>query len=265
MNAEAAVAEQGHNEPPTETAPLHDRLHEDHAGLIERRDALLGSIERAPTEITDEETAKKAADFVGEQLDKFLKRSKAVFEDEKTPFLHAGRVCDTFKHFLMDDVEDGKKKLNSVRKKWADAKAAEERRRREDVARQQREEAERLEREAAEKAVAMVSQDDLDAAAAAEEAARQAALDAEKAERAAFAKPAELGRTRGDYGGMTTLKQFWNFRNLDRAAIDLEALRQHLPTDALEKAVRSYINANKDTLKVGERLAGVEIFEDTRL
>jgi hypothetical protein len=64
---------------------------------------------------------------------------------------------------------------------------------------------------------------------------------------------------------MTTLKQFWNFRDLDRAAIDLEALRQHLPTDALEKAVRSYINANKDALLAGERLAGVEIFEDTRL
>jgi hypothetical protein len=38
-----------------------------------------------------------------------------------------------------------------------------------------------------------------------------------------------------------------------------------LPTDALEKAVRSYINANKDALLAGERLAGVEIFEDTRL
>jgi phage host-nuclease inhibitor protein Gam len=233
--------------------------------LIERRDKLLGGIGRSPDEITAEETAKNMADFVSGQVDPFLKNAKAMHVSEKAPFLTAGRTCDAFLHALIDDMEAGKKRLNAVRKKWADAKAAEERRRREDVARQEREEAERLAHEAAEKAAAMVSQDDLDAAAAAEEAAAQARRDAEKAEQAAAAKPAELGRTRGDYGGMTTLKQFWNFRDLDRAAIDLEALRQHLPTDALEKAVRSYINANKDALLAGERLAGVEIFEDTRL
>ena len=65
---------------------------------------------------------------------------------------------------------------------------------------------------------------------------------------------------------MTTLKRFWNWRDLDRNTIDLEALRQHLPSEAIEQAVRSWIKANKEDLEKGAiKLRGVELFEDTRL
>lgn len=260
--SEAAVLT---NNPPSDADPLRDRLHDDHADLIKRRDELLGAIERAPKIIEDEETAGKMADFVNVQLSKFLKRAKAVHEDEKAPFLAAGRTVDSFWHSLADEIEKGKKALDVTRKAYADKKAAEERRRREEEARKAREEQQRLEREAAERAAALREEEDLEAALAAEEAAKQARLAAETAAREAAAKPAELGRTRGEYGGITTLKQFWNFADIDRAKIDLESLRQHIPTDALEKSVRSWINANKDALKDGKRLAGVRVFEDTRL
>ena len=75
-----------------------------------------------------------------------------------------------------------------------------------------------------------------------------------------------MGKSRGDYGGQTTLKQFWNFDPIvDRARVDLDALRDHLPADALEKAVRSWIKGNDDALRQGATLGGVRIFEDTRL
>ena len=48
-----------------------------------------------------------------------------------------------------------------------------------------------------------------------------------------------------------------NGHTLDRETIDLEALRPHLPTQALEQAVRSFIRAG------GRKLEGVRIFENT--
>ena len=266
-DAQTAEPGPGHNLPPADADALLTRLTETHAGLIERRDELLRSIKRAPTNIEegDEDLAGKMADFVSGQIDNFIKRAKATHHDEKEPYLTGGRTVDGFMHSLIDDIEAGKTKLNRVRKKYADEKAARERREREEAARLEREEADRKRREADEAAAKAQTDADLAAAVAREEEADQADKDTLAAEKAAAAKPAELGRTRGTHGGMTSLKQFWDFRDLDRDSINLEALRQHLTTDALEKAVRSWINANKDGLKVGTKLPGVDIFENTRL
>ncbi len=264
MNAEA-TAEIGDNRPPeSDVDPLLTRLREDHTDLLTRRAELLGGISRAPDAIDDEETAGKLADFA-EQINKFLKSAKTVHEGEKAPFLTAGRTVDGFWHSLIDDVEKGKKTINVVRKKYADQKAAEERRRREEEARLAREEEARLTREAEDRAAAMAGAEDLDEAVRAEEAAEQAKLDADKLAKDAGAKPAEMGRSRGDYGGMTTLKQFWDYADIDRATLDLEALRHHLPEDAIEKAVRSYIKAGWSGGAIGRQIQGVRIFENTRL
>ena len=48
--------------------------------------------------------------------------------------------------------------------------------------------------------------------------ARQADADAVVAERAAKAKAAQLHTTRGDYGSSSSLRTFWDFADLDRAA-----------------------------------------------
>jgi len=86
-----------------------------------------------------------------------------------------------------------------------------------------------------------------------------------KATKAAHAKPAQLGKSRGQYGGQTTLKTHWEIADLDRALIDLEALRFHLPIDGIDQAIRSWIDANKDGLVAGATLKGVRIYADTRL
>lgn len=256
----------GDNVPPlSDVEALLGRLRENHPDLLERREILIGACERAPTEILDEETAGKMADFVQKQIDPFLKRAKDVHQAEKEPFLSAGRTVDGFWHSLIDDLEKWKISLNKVRKGYADKKAAEERRRLEEQAAAARAEEERLRKEAEEKAAALKDNADLNKAIEAEEAAEQARIAADRAKVAAAAKPAVLGRSRGAHGGMTTLKEFWNFSDLDRSKIDLEALRAHLPAEGIEKAIRSWIAANEEPLRNGASLAGVRIFRDTRL
>ena len=88
------------------------------------------------------------------------------------------------------------------------------------------------------------------------EAAERADKNADKSEERAHAKPAGLSRVRGEHGSVSSLRRFYAFRNLDRAELDLESLRQHLPIGGLETAVRSFIDAG------GTSLRGVEIFED---
>jgi hypothetical protein len=173
------------------------------------------------------------------------------------------------------------------------AEAAERRRQKEAArqaaeaeARRQAEEAARLKREAEQKAAAATTDAELDAAIAAEaaaaaaaaqvqssdaapevktatELARQAEGDAAIAAKAVTAKPAEFSRARGDLGAVASLRTFWDFRDLDRAALDLEALRAYLPQDALEKAVRAYVRANFQPGHPGKQVAGVVIFENT--
>ena len=249
----------GHNLPPADANPLLDRLQTDHAELLARRDALLGGIDRAPGAIEDEETAGKMADFVQKQIDPFLKRAEAMHDSEKEPYLSGGRTVDGFWHAVIDRIIAGKTKLNLSRKAYADKKAAEEKRRREEEARKAREEQDRLQREAAEKVAKLREEKDLQAAIEAEEVAEQARKEAERAALVAAAKPAEMGRSRGEHGGLTTLKQFWDFSDMDRATLDLSALRDHIPLKALEQAVRSFIGAG------GRELSGVRIFENTRL
>jgi hypothetical protein len=59
---------------------------------------------------------------------------------------------------------------------------------------------------------------------------------------------------RGEMGAVTSLVERWEFSHLDRETLDLETLREHIPLDGLEKAVRSYIKAG------GRELGGVRIF-----
>lgn len=257
MDTHAPAA--GHNLPPLDADPLRDRLAEENAALLARRDELLAAIERSPEIVEDDETAGKMGDFSQKQIAGWLKDWEGRRVAEKEPFLSAGRTVDGFFHKEADPLAKGKQKIDARRKKYLDAKAEAERRARIEAERIAREAAEKAAREAAEAERKARDERDLAAALAAEEAAKKAAAEAEKARAAAAAKPAELSRVRGEYGSVSSLKQFWAYRNLDRGALDLNALREHLPADALDKAIKSFIRAG------GRKLAGCEIFEDTRL
>lgn len=87
--------------------------------------------------------------------------------------------------------------------------------------------------------------------------AERAEKKADKHDDIVGAKAADLSRVRGEHGSVSSLREFWTFRNLNRAALDLEQLRQHIAETALETAIRSFIEAG------GRKLPGVEIFHDT--
>lgn len=249
----------GSNLPPVDADPLRDRLAEIFAERLKRRDNLLAALARTPEIVDSDELAGKMGDFSVKQLGGWLKEWEGTRIAEKEPFLQAGRTVDGFFHTAADPLAKGKALIDGRRKKYLDAKAAAERKAREEAERIARETAEaaRLAAEQAERELRDAAS--LQTAIDAEDRAKQARLDAEAAARAAAAKPADLSRVRGDLGSVSSLKQFWNFRNLDRARLDLEMLREHLPLDALDKAVRSFIKAG------GRKLSGAEIFEDTRL
>lgn len=73
------------------------------------------------------------------------------------------------------------------------------------------------------------------------------------------AMAAGSGPTRTEGGTISHVKK-WDFRIVDAGRIDLNQLRPHLSIADIEKAIRAFVRANRDTVK----LPGVEIFPDNR-
>lgn len=253
----AMQAPLGHNRPPSAAELLRQDLEAATEGLRVRRDELLAAVERVPPEVDSDDLAGKVADFV-KQLMAVHKAAEAARVGAKEPHLEASRVVDGYFKAITEPLFAAKQKIEARLTLWQRKKAEEERRRREAEERARRKEADRQAKEAADAAKAAVTgEGTVDQAITSDALARQAEADVEAARKSAAAKPAELSRTRGDYGATASLRTFWDFRDLDRAALDLERLREHLPIDALEKAVRAHIKAG------GRVLKGVEIFENT--
>jgi flagellar biosynthesis GTPase FlhF len=258
MDNELAVAERGigDNSAPSDIEILRERLVDNNAALLTRRDELLAALPRIPETIGDDETCGKVADMV-KLFTACAKTAEGARIAAKEPFLQSERAVDGFFKQISEPLLKAKVAIEARLTAYQRVKAAEERRRREAEEQRQREEAARLAREAQERAEQMRSQQDLEEAVTAGELAQQAAADAERAAKAAVVKPAELSRSRGEFGAVASLRTFMDFRNLDRETIDLAPLRPHLALDAIDKAVRSFIRAG------GRKLRGVEIFENT--
>jgi septal ring factor EnvC (AmiA/AmiB activator) len=207
-------------------------------------------------EITDEALAQKAGDFI-KQLMTLHKTAETTRVGVKEPYLAGGRGIDGFFAAITDPVIAAKLKVERSLTKYLRDKADKERREREEQARLLREEEDRKRREAEEAAKKVADEQSLATAIEAEKQADVATADATKAEKAAEAKPADMSRTRGEYGSVSSLRTTWTFRDLDRASLDLEMLRQHIPADGLDKAVRAFIRAG------GRTLTGVVIYEET--
>ena len=260
----------GHNRPPPDAEQISDRLAEAHAEVVKRQAELLDALKRAPETVYGG-NAGQVTDFI-KQIAAATKHINVARTVEKEPFLNGGRTVDTFFKRLADPLDKAKATLQDRLTIYERARGNEERRVREEAARIEREEAQRLqaiadERERAAREVERAADTDatLDHAIEADAAARQAAAaarqadaDAVVAERVAKAKAAQLHTTRGDYGSSSSLRTFWDFADLDRGALDLDALRLHIPLDGLEKAIRAYIKAG------GREMRGVRIFKNTK-
>lgn len=238
-------------------APLKELLLEECASLAARCDELLRSVVRAPVTIRDEEGSGKVADLV-RMITACRKAADTARVGRTEPFLAAQRlVMATYKQ-IIDPLDAAKRILEGRLTSYQRAKAEEERRRREAEARRAAEEAARLAREAEEAARAAQTEPELDTAITAEAIADQAQGDAVQAQRAAEVRPAELSRTRGDFGAVASLRTFYDFADLDRDKIDLETLRPFIPLDAIEKSIRAYIRSG------GRELKGCRIFMNSQ-
>lgn len=255
MAATAAAANIGHNQPDPAEA-LRDELNSRHGRIVARRDELLDAATRVPEVIENDEMAGRVQDYV-KQLAACFKTAETTRIGEKEPYLSGARIVDGFFKAITDPVEKVKRGIESRLTLYLRKKADEERRARDEAARIAREAEERARKDAEAAAATATTETELAGAIDAEAVANQAQANATAAAEAAAAKPAELSRTRGDFGSVASLRATWTFADLDRNAIDLEALRAHLPTDALEKAVRAFIKAG------GRALPGVRIYEET--
>ena len=254
-----SLAERLHNNPPADLLvgdALRDKLRDENYELIQRRDQLLDAAARIPS-IDSDDVAGKVSDYV-KQLTALVKASETQRTGAKEPYLEGGRNVDGFFKAITDPVEKVKTDVQRKLTIYLREKEEAERRERIRLERLAREAAELAAKEAAEAAAAAADAKTLDVAIEAEKQAEVAAADLAKAEQAADVKPAELTRTRGEYGSMSSLRTEWVFDDLDRQQLDLEALRPYLPTDGLEKAVRAFIKAG------GRELKGVKIYESTK-
>ena len=248
----------GHNAPPPDLLTgdaLRAKLLDEHAALLRRRDELLAAEARIPA-IDDEDTARKVSDYI-KQLAAAAKAADAARVGAKEPYLDGGRGVDGFFKAVTDPLATVKRNVETKLTAYLRAKEAQERARREAAAREAEEQAEAARKAAGEAMARLIDDRSLAAAIAAETATAQAEADAVKAEQAAAVKAADLSRVRGEFGAVSSLRTTWVFDAIDRERIDLEALRHHLATDSLEKAVRSFIKAG------GRELRGTRIFETT--
>jgi len=236
----------GHNEAPDDYAILKGRLLEEEAALLHRRDELLASAARSPEVVDDDETAGKIGDLI-KLITACAKSAEARRVTQKEPFLASGRVVDAvFKSSILEPLDRTKRLIQGRLSSFLEQKAASARRAAEEQARLEREAAERLAAEAA----AAADDAKMDEAAAAEARALEA-------EALAEAKPAELSRSRGDYGSVSSLRTTWESELTDRAQLDLEALRPYFAIADLEKSIRAFVKAG------GRELRGARIFEMT--
>jgi hypothetical protein len=246
----------GHNAPPNLADEMAGKLVEAYGSLTQRAADLTAAFARVPATVDNEDVKNKCSDFV-KQLRAVVKDAESHRVAEKEPFLATGKRVDGFFKGIADPLDAIATSVLKRMTAYDKVKAEAERREREEEARRQREEADRLAKEAREKADAMKKESDMAKALEAEEAAKAAAAAAAKAEKATTVNAAELSRTRSAAGSVASLRTFWTFRDLDRATLDLETLRAHLPQAALDQAVRSFVKAG------GRDLKGVVIFEDT--
>ncbi len=237
--------------PMSDAEALQNRLAEDSQSLIKRQVDLIGAEGRLP-DIDNDDGAGKASDYI-KQVTSCAKALDTARVGAKEPFLEGGRSVDGFFKSYTDPLAALKKRVEGRLGVYLREKADKERRAREEEARIAAEAA--AAREAETMKLAEVEGLAPDVANAALDGAVQAQVTAEQTQKAAEAKPADLARTRGDFGSLATLRREWTFKDMDRASLDLEALRAHFPVDGLERALRSFVKAG------GREIKGAVIYE----
>lgn len=262
------------------------RLDLDYRNFVVSARELAEEARALPEAINNDEDKSKVVSLI-KRLRDCAKRSDGLREMEKVPHLRRGQAVDNFFNRITDALarRDRKAKpgiadvLQARLTDYDERKLAEERERRRREAEAAEREAERLrkeqearEREAEEARLAAERarkpETQAAKAAQAEEAADelvQAKVDAEIAARAAetayvdtLAKPADIMRTRGEDGTLSTMATEPYAEVVDATKLDKEALWPFVKLDAKEAALRAWAKANGHAVqmegaKIGRR------------
>lgn len=243
-------APKDHNLPdPIEALRLE--LAQDHAALVSRKQALLDGAAKTPEAIADDETAAKVSDFV-KQISGAMKQSESARTEAKRPYDDMGSAVQGFFKGISTPLEDAKKGLLKKLTAFQEKKADEERKQRERDAAEARRIAEEVARQAQEAITNVESEDDLEAAIEAEQAARKAADDLAKANKAATGSDADMTKARGDYGSVASIRVTWKYELVDLSLVP----RSWLTLD--EKKVGSAIKGQDGV----RNIPGLRIYPD---
>lgn len=199
-----------------------------------RAQALVEAFKRAPEAVEDETTAASMTDFA-KQFGTCAKAIEAKRKDHKGRYDICGAIIQTAAKSFIDDLTKLKRQCETRLTDYQRRIAEAERKRRE-------EEFVKAQEEAAKRAAEMETETDLAQAEAAEEAAR-------RAEREAQAKPADLTKSRGEYGSVASLRSVLAFEITNLSEINLNGLRRFFSEDDIKKAIRGLMRVNQDEIK----------------
>lgn len=268
---EDAIAQKGHNNPPSDAEILSQRLVEKNKDVILRFADLLSAEARLPEKIENSEQAQKVTSY-GSQLKACMSNLEMRRKEEKKPYDDLASVAHQFFMSRITSL-DGvvakvKAKLKAFddieRKRLADEAEA-QRKRDAEAADAQRKEAERLANEAAaleQAGMTRAAETIMQQAAKTEEAAIQAAS-------IAAAPVAPVKNTmRGSVGGSASSQSRWDIKVTDINAIDLNLLHDHFGRAEIEKALRSLMRAEVKKLGPQDKpraFAGFEIIRESSI
>lgn len=240
----------GHNNPPSDMEIVLERLAQ-HERAIRREMAFTP----APQTIADEQEAGRVTDII-KAMKTVIKKVTDTHKAVKEPYLECSRAVDNWKKRLETELDAINAKYAKPLNDFLERRAQEERQRQIEAARVERERAEALAMEAqahAEAGIADTANDLMDAAVNTE-------IMAERMEDKVHAAiPSQLVRTRSLHGATASQKLVWVGEIKNISAIDLNQLRSHFTTDAIQKAINTFIRDG------GRQLDGVVIEQKTQL
>lgn len=271
----------GHNLPPAlDPDMLRDQLAIDHAELEKRTRELLDGVARFSenhAQIEDDEVNGRAGDFV-KQITTHAKLVDQTREATKRPYNVAGDTVQAyFKKGMLDGLSAGAETVRKAMTSYAVRKEQAERRRAAEEAARKAEEAARAEAEArrlqAERDAEEARRKAAEAPAPAPQVveARQEEIgakldvaasaynDAERAQERALAKPAELSRTRGDLGSVSSLRAEWKFEVEDLGQVPVGFLQVN------EAMVKAHMKSNRDTNGIPKPIPGIRFYETKKI
>lgn len=134
----------GHNNPPSPIEEYEGQIKPKYYEYFTQAQSLIELQTRVPEEITNEEDAKSVSDYI-KKVKELQKTLDSIREGEKQPHLEKCRIVDGAFGKWLDKFKEIRKHVEPIQAKWIEAKkAAERRKKEEELERKRQEEAEKL-------------------------------------------------------------------------------------------------------------------------